>query len=65
MMENKCGDRMATPSVYGPTANTVGNSFPGFKHGYALPMGDGTSIGGFPAYKENEWTIRECKDSIR
>jgi hypothetical protein len=69
MMENKCGDRMATPSVYGRTADTVGNSIPGFKDGYALTGGDGTSIsasiGGFPAYKENEWTIREYKDSIR
>jgi hypothetical protein len=69
MMENKCGDRLATPSVYGRTADTVGNSIPGFKDGYALSGGDATSIsasiGGFPAYKENEWTIREYKDAVR
>jgi len=28
-MENKCGDRLALPSVYGRTQDVVGNSIPG------------------------------------
>eukprot|EP00565_Helicotheca_tamesis_P008957 CAMPEP_0185725218 /NCGR_PEP_ID=MMETSP1171-20130828/1516_1 /TAXON_ID=374046 /ORGANISM="Helicotheca tamensis, Strain CCMP826" /LENGTH=208 /DNA_ID=CAMNT_0028393283 /DNA_START=141 /DNA_END=767 /DNA_ORIENTATION=+ len=60
MMENMCSDvRLATPSVYGRTEDTVGNSIPGFKGGRypsAIP-GDSTSlsaspiVGGFPSYK--------------
>jgi len=30
LMENKCGDRLAAPSVYGRTQDIVGNSIPGF-----------------------------------
>ena len=30
MMENKCGDRQALPSVYGRTEDIMGNSIPGF-----------------------------------
>ena len=30
LMENKCGDRQAMPSVYGRTQDTMGNSIPGF-----------------------------------
>ena len=29
LMENKCGDRLALPSVYGRTQDVVGNSIPG------------------------------------
>jgi len=58
LMENKCGDRMAIPSVYGRTEDTVGNSIPGFNGGYYPSVGGGTGslsaspdIGGFPSYK--------------
>ena len=30
MMENKCSDRQALPSVYGRTTDSMGNSVPGF-----------------------------------
>lgn len=60
MMENMCSDvRLAAPSVYGRTEDTVGNSIPGFKGGRypsAVP-GDASSlnaspmVGGFPSYK--------------
>lgn len=30
LMENKCGDRMALPSVYGRSNDIMGNSIPGF-----------------------------------
>jgi len=30
LMENKCGDRQALPSVFGRTADAMGNSVPGF-----------------------------------
>jgi len=30
LMENKCGDRMALPSVYGRNNDILGNSIPGF-----------------------------------
>eukprot|EP00529_Nitzschia_sp_RCC80_P033542 CAMPEP_0113468518 /NCGR_PEP_ID=MMETSP0014_2-20120614/15399_1 /TAXON_ID=2857 /ORGANISM="Nitzschia sp." /LENGTH=210 /DNA_ID=CAMNT_0000360915 /DNA_START=196 /DNA_END=828 /DNA_ORIENTATION=+ /assembly_acc=CAM_ASM_000159 len=64
LMENKCSDvLMAMPSVYGRQADVVGNSIPGFSGGYATGVGAGTtsisaSIGGMPAYKENEWKLR-------
>lgn len=64
LMENKCSDiRMAMPSVYGRQSDAVGNSIPGFSSGYAWGPGDGSasisaSIGGMPAYKENEWKLR-------
>jgi len=63
LMENKCGDRLAAPSVYGRTNDVMGNSIPGFKDGYAWMPGESSSVsaavGGFPTYKENEWKIRE------
>lgn len=63
LMENKCGDRMATASVYGRSNDVMGNSIPGFKDGYAWGANQGTTIsaatGGFPTYKENEFKIRE------
>jgi hypothetical protein len=33
LMENKCSDRLAIPSVYGRTEDAVGNSIPGFNGG--------------------------------
>jgi len=30
LMENKCGDRQALPSVYGRSTDAMGNSIPGF-----------------------------------
>lgn len=63
LMENKCGDRLAAPSVYGRSNDVMGNSIPGFKDGYAWMPGESSSVsaavGGFPTYKENEWKIRE------
>lgn len=63
LMENKCGDRLATPSVYGRSNDVMGNSIPGFKDGYGWGPGDTASMsaatGGFPAYRENEWKVRE------
>ena len=57
LMENKCGDREAIPSVYGRTQDTVGNSIPGFAGGqYTAKLSSGVSsniaseIGGFPTY---------------
>jgi len=57
LMENKCSDREAIPSVYGRTQDTVGNSIPGFAGGrYTANMPAGVSssvaseIGGFPSY---------------
>lgn len=46
LMENKCGDRQAIPSVYGRTEDVVGNSIPGFNGGrYTAQMrGDSTSL---------------------
>jgi hypothetical protein len=44
LMENKCGDKLAIPSVYGRTEDTVGNSVPGFSGGfYAATAATGSS----------------------
>jgi len=54
LMENKCGDRMATPSVFGRQDDVLGNSIPGFKEGYfdsASSSSMSANVGGFPAYK--------------
>lgn len=63
LMENKCGDQLAMPSVYGRSNDVMGNSVPGFKEGYAWGPGSSssmsTAVGGFPTYKENEWTVRQ------
>ena len=45
LMENRCGDRMATPSVFGRTQDVVGNSIPGFATATTA------DTGGFPSYK--------------
>lgn len=57
LMENKCGDRAAIPSVYGRTEDSMGNSIPGFKGGfYSANGGEKGSlsanpmVGGFPKY---------------
>ena len=54
LMENKCGDRLATPSVFGRQDDVLGNSIPGFKEGY-FNSGSSSSmsarVGGFPSYK--------------
>ena len=49
LMENKCGDKLALPSVYGRTQDTVGNSIPGFATSYRSTDLNGS--GGFPSYK--------------
>lgn len=62
LMENKCGDRQAIPSVYGRSNDVMGNSIPGFKDGYNWAGGSSSvsaAAGGFPTYKENEWKIRD------
>jgi len=65
MMENKCGERLAAPSVYGRTQDIVGNSIPGFnggKYPNTIPGGVGTlnadSAGGFPSYNSFKNTGR-------
>ena len=62
LMENKCGDRMAAPSVYGRQDDAVGNSIPGFKDGFAWATGESSSLsagtGGFPSYKEGEFVVK-------
>jgi hypothetical protein len=55
LMENRCGDALAMPSVYGRTNDSVGNSIPGFKQSqYPSAVGGSSSIsaqvGGFPKY---------------
>jgi hypothetical protein len=44
LMENKCSDQLAIPSVYGRTEDSVGNSIPGFNGGfYTSGIQSGTS----------------------
>lgn len=56
LMENKCGDRMAAPSVYGRTDDVLGNSIPGFTspERYVNSVPGGSTLieagGGFPKY---------------
>lgn len=47
LMENKCGDRLAMPSVFGRSDDVVGNSIPGFKDSklYYVGGGDGDGDG--------------------
>jgi hypothetical protein len=54
LMENKCGDRMAAPSVYGRSDDVLGNSIPGFGAGRGVEGSGSLSseVGGFPAYKK-------------
>merc|ERR1712151_627623 len=46
LMENKCGDKLAMPSVYGRYTDAVGNSIPGF----TTSSSDINSQLGFPKY---------------
>jgi hypothetical protein len=53
LMENKCGDRMALPSVYGRSDDPMGNSIPGFSADWKAGSGTGSIVdgsGGFPSY---------------
>ena len=58
LMENKCGDRLATPSVFGRTEDIAGNSIPGLANGRfpsGVPGGSASlsanpEVGGFPKY---------------
>lgn len=55
LMENKCGDRQALPSVYGRTEDTLGNSIPGFAGGFyssgiSTSMSNSADTGGLPSY---------------
>ena len=44
LMENKCGDRQALPSVYGRADDAMGNSVPGFAVGSADGGGGSASL---------------------
>lgn len=58
LMENRCGDRLATPSVFGRSDDITGNSIPGLANGRypsGVPGGTGSlsanpEVGGFPKY---------------
>jgi len=55
LMENKCGDRVAAPSVYGRSNDGLGNSIPGYSDQWKGGSGgSGGSIAdgayGFPSY---------------
>lgn len=59
LMENKCGDRLAMPSVYGRTEDTMGNSIPGFAGGFYSAGMSSSAIsssmadtGGLPSYSK-------------
>jgi len=49
LMENKCGDKIATPSVYGRTQDIAGNSIPGFNYNDAAGSNPLLNSG-FPSY---------------
>jgi len=56
LMENKCGDWLAEPSIFGRTEDVAHNSIPGFREGYkhtTVAKQDTERISdrvGFPAY---------------
>lgn len=50
LMENKCGDRLATPSVFGRTEDVLGNSIPGFAGGFYSSGMNTADTGGMPSY---------------
>jgi len=52
LMENKCGDRQAMPSVYGRSNDAMGNSIPGFSDQWMQNQGGNIAegTGGFPEY---------------
>jgi hypothetical protein len=51
LMENKCSDKLAMPSVFGRTEDVLGNSIPGRNSGGISSSATTTAdIGGLPAY---------------
>ena len=52
LMENKCGDRQAMPSVYGRSDDALGNSIPGFSSDWKSAYVIADSVGGFPTYEQ-------------
>ena len=52
LMENKCNDQLAMPSVFGRSDDIMGNSIPGRSPGYNIGGSSSLSAdtGGFPAY---------------
>jgi hypothetical protein len=54
LMENRCGDQLAAPSVFGRTDDVVGNSIPGFSQrpsaGGGADLLTPASVGGFLPY---------------
>ena len=56
LQENKCGDQLAMPSVYGRTSDVVGNSVPGVQGGLqrypttSSSQLSASDVGGFPKY---------------
>jgi hypothetical protein len=59
LMENKCGDQLAMPSVYGRTEDAMGNSIPGFAGGFYSSRMSSSAIssssadtGGLPNYSK-------------
>ncbi|KAL7577632.1 hypothetical protein ACA910_015151 [Epithemia clementina (nom. ined.)] len=59
LMENKCGDRMAMPSVYGRSNDAVGNSIPGFSSEWKSTYVIADSVGGFPTYDGTKGSSRK------
>lgn len=54
LMENKCNDQLAMPSVFGRSDDILGNSIPGMKNAYSGIGGTSAlsaDTGGFPSYK--------------
>lgn len=54
LMENRCGDKLALPSVYGRTEDALGNSIPGFSGGFydsGMQFSNAAAdTGGLPSY---------------
>jgi hypothetical protein len=53
LMENRCGDRQATPSVFGRSDDAMGNSIPGFNKEWMSSATSATAAadpGGLPEY---------------
>lgn len=55
LMENKCNDQLAMPSVFGRADDVLGNSIPGKNaggyFGGTSALSAGADTGGFPSYK--------------
>lgn len=52
LMENRCGDRQATPSVFGRSDDVLGNSIPGFSKEWMSTVSSASAadVGGLPEY---------------